>query len=288
MESTIADTSKGKIEYTLLGWGPVVLVCHGTSANCFSVESFQPLIEAGFSVLSPSRPGYGRTPLKIGGTAAQSAEAMIALLDTLKMETCAVIGVSGGGPTAIALAAGWPGRIRALVLLSAISKPEARPDEPLYKNQTSFYGPMHGLVWAMLGLNSRLSSKGMARQTMAIFSTHDPADAFRQLSPGDIEQVSRFYQSPSSRQGALNDQNHTVGKDLLQRITVPTLVVHSREDASVPFSHAEWSLANIANSRLVESGATGHFFWVGPDYPRVVGEIALSLRESQPGQSRLK
>lgn len=288
MESTIADTSKGKIEYTLLGRGPVVLVCHGTSANCFSVESFQPLIEAGFSVLTPSRPGYGRTPLKTGVTAAQSAEAMIALLDILKIDTCAVIGVSGGGPTAIALAAGWPERIRALVLLSAISKPETRPDEPLYKNQASFYGPMHSLAWAMLGLNSRLSPKGMARQTMAIFSTHDPADAFRQLSPEDIQQISRFYQNSSSRQGALNDWNHTVGKGLLQKITVPTLVVHSREDAPVPFTHAEWSLANIAGSRLVESGVTGHFFWVGPDYPRVAGEINRFLLESLSVRTSIK
>jgi pimeloyl-ACP methyl ester carboxylesterase len=58
-ESRIANTSKGLIEYTLLGRGPVVLVCHGTSSNCFSVEGAAPLVEAGFTVLTPSRPGYG-------------------------------------------------------------------------------------------------------------------------------------------------------------------------------------------------------------------------------------
>ena len=279
MESRVIHTNKGVIEYTLLGSGPVVLVCHGTSSNCFSVESFQPLVAAGFSLLTPSRPGYGRTSLEAGTSASQAAEALIALMDALKMETCAVVGVSGGGPTAIALAAGWPDRVRALALVSAISKPETRSEEPLYQNQTSFYGPMHSLMWALLGLISRLSPLGMARQTMALFSTHDPADAFGQLSPEDIKKISRFYQNSSSRRGALIDQNHTVGKDLLQRIAVPTLVVHSREDASVPFSHAEWSLANIAGSRLVESGATGHFFWVGPDYPRVVEELVKFLNQ---------
>ncbi len=84
MESQVISTSKGAIEYTLLGSGPVVLVCHGTSSNCFSVESFQPLADAGFSVLTPSRPGYGRTPLVSGISAAQAAEAMIALLDCSK------------------------------------------------------------------------------------------------------------------------------------------------------------------------------------------------------------
>jgi pimeloyl-ACP methyl ester carboxylesterase len=74
MKSQIAQTSKGRIEYTLLGSGPVVLVFHGTSSNCFSTDLAGPLVEAGFSVLTPSRPGYGRTPLNVGKTAAQLAE----------------------------------------------------------------------------------------------------------------------------------------------------------------------------------------------------------------------
>jgi hypothetical protein len=46
-------------------------------------------------------------------------------------------------------------------------------------------------------------------------------------------------------------------------------VIHSREDKSVPFSHAEWSLKNIPQATLCESGFTGHFFWIGPDYPAI-------------------
>jgi hypothetical protein len=33
MESQIAQTSKGPIEYTLLRNGPTVLACHGTSSD---------------------------------------------------------------------------------------------------------------------------------------------------------------------------------------------------------------------------------------------------------------
>src|SRR5512146_3344767 len=102
LESRIANTACGAIEYTLLGKGPVVLVCHGTSSDCFSRESSAPLLEAGFAVLTPSRPGYGRTPLNVGASAAQAAEAMIALLDCLGIKTCTVKAVSGGGPTGIA------------------------------------------------------------------------------------------------------------------------------------------------------------------------------------------
>lgn len=277
-ESKIARTSCGPIEYTLLGKGPVVLVCHGTSSNCFSVEGSAPLLEAGFAVLTPSRPGYGRTPLKVGLSAMQAAKAMIALLDCLEIGTCAVKALSGGGPTGVTLAANYPERVRCLALIAAITKPEGRSHEQAYQNQKAFYGPLHGIFWNMLGIISRLSPSKMARQTMTLFSTHDPEDVFRQLTAEDIKAICRFYQGHSSRVGAINDLTHTLGKDFLQRVQAPTLVIHSREDKSVPFSHAEWSLAHIPNAQLCESGVTGHFYWVGPDYQRVGQQLTAFLK----------
>lgn len=278
MESRIARTSRGSIEYTLLGNGPVVLVCHGTSSNCFSLEGAAPLLEAGFAVLTPSRPGYGRSPVEVGRSAQEAAASLTALLDCLDIKTCAVKAISGGGPTGIALAANHPERVLRLALVEAISKPEDRVQEPAYQNQKTFYGPLHGMFWNMLGLISRLSPSGIARQTMTIFSTHDPEDVFRQLTPEDIEAICQFYQRRSSRTGALNDLMHTIGKELLQKVQAPTLIIHSREDKSVPFTHAEWSLAHIPNAELCESGVTGHFYWVGPDYQRISHQLISFFR----------
>jgi pimeloyl-ACP methyl ester carboxylesterase len=266
MKTQIAKTARGPIEYTLVGSGSVVLICHGTSSDCMSTVLTQPLVDADFSALTPSRPGYGRTPLETGRSAAQAAEALMALLDSLRAPKCSVVAISGGGPTGIALAAGFPERVERLVLAAAVSRPENRPNEPGYKNQTAFYGPMHGMTWGLLGMMAGLSPRRMARQTLAIFSSHDPDDGLSRLSDGDIETISRFYQGHSSRQGALNDGTHTVGVELLRRISQPTLVIHSRADSSVPFGHAEWSLENIARAELCEAGFTGHFFWIGPDF----------------------
>jgi pimeloyl-ACP methyl ester carboxylesterase len=277
-ESIIARTACGPIEYTLMGKGPVVLVCHGTSSSCFSDEGSAALLEAGFAVLTPSRPGYGRTPLKVGASVTQAAEAMIALLDYLNIKTCAVKAISGGGPTGVALAAIYPERVRRLALIAAITKTDGRTHEPSYESQKAFYGPLHGMFWKMLGLISRLSPAGMARQTMTIFSTHDPEEVLRQLTAEDIQKICGFYQGRSSRLGAVNDLGHTVGKELLQKVQSPTLVLHSREDKSVPFSHAEWALAHIPNAELCESGVTGHFYWVGPDFKRVSQRLITFLR----------
>jgi pimeloyl-ACP methyl ester carboxylesterase len=278
IESRIARTSCGPIEYTLQGKGSMVLVCHGTSSNCFSVEVSASLLEAGFAVLTPSRPGYGRTPLNVGTSAKQAAEAMVALLDCLEIDLCAVNAISGGGPTGVALAANYPERVRRLALIAAITKTEDRTHEPSYESQKAFYGPLHGMFWKMLGLISRLSPSGMARQTMTIFSTHDPEDVLRQLTTEDIQKICRFYQGRSSRAGAMNDLGHTVGEELMQKVQVPTLVIHSREDKSVPFNHAEWTLAHIPNAELCESGITGHFYWVGPDYQRVSQQLITFLK----------
>ena len=87
-----------------------------------------------------------------------------------------------------------------------------------------------------------------------------------------------WYQGRSSRTGALTDLKHTVGKKLLQKVGLPTLVIHSREDKSVPFSNAERSLAHIPHAELCESGCTGYFYWVGPDYPRVSQQLIAFFR----------
>ena len=90
--------------------------------------------------------------------------------------------------------------------------------------------------------------------------------------------IGHFYQGQSSRQGALNDATHTVGADLLQSIRQPTLVIHSREDNAVPFGHAAWSLNHIAQADFCETGITGHFFWVGPDYERTCQRLVTFLK----------
>jgi pimeloyl-ACP methyl ester carboxylesterase len=254
------------------------LVCHGTSSNCFSTELAGPLAEAGFCVLVPSRPGYGRTPSEVGRSNAQAAEALAALLDSLETQTCSVIAISGGGPTGVALAAHHPERVHRLVLIEANTHTEDRQNEPAYRSQKAFYGPLHGVMWGLLGLTGSLAPRRMARQTLAIFSTHDAEDAMQRLTAEDMAAIRRFYQGRSSRQGALNDLEHSVGAELLQKVSAPVLVIHSREDASIPFSHAEWSLQNIPDAELCESGFTGHFFWIGPDYPGICRRLVAFLR----------
>src|SRR5206468_193694 len=63
----MARTARGSVEFATAGTGPVILQLHGGASGYD-----QPLVlswdlhEAGFTVLTPSRPGYLRTPLTTG------------------------------------------------------------------------------------------------------------------------------------------------------------------------------------------------------------------------------
>jgi pimeloyl-ACP methyl ester carboxylesterase len=69
----------------------------------------------------PSRPGYGRTPVSTVGSAGAFADVTAALCADLGItEVAAAVGVSGGGPTAVAMAARHPALVRRLILQSAV------------------------------------------------------------------------------------------------------------------------------------------------------------------------
>ena len=125
--SQIAETERGPIEYELKGEdGPVLLFLHGTPGGYD-----QGAREAGYRVLSPSRPGYLRTPLTVGRTPKEQAHAYAALLDTLGVDHVYVMGASGGGPSAIEFAALFPERTNALVLVEAVSASMPEDDDEI-------------------------------------------------------------------------------------------------------------------------------------------------------------
>ena len=121
MSQTVAKTAKGPIEYRLEGSGPTVVVLNGGHCSRESRLSHERLIEHGFSVLTPSRPGYDSTPSEVGRTAQEAADALAALLDVLQIPTADVIGISASGPTALAFALRYPSRIRKLIMESTVT-----------------------------------------------------------------------------------------------------------------------------------------------------------------------
>ena len=88
--SQIVHTTAGPVEYQFVGnSGQVVLLLHGTPGGYDQTTEIE-----GFRVLTPSRPGYLRTPLDAGRSPAEQARVYIALLDSLDIDNVIVMGAS--------------------------------------------------------------------------------------------------------------------------------------------------------------------------------------------------
>ena len=116
-------TEKGLIEYSFEGSGPTVLIVHGGHGSCRSDYQRQSLIENGFLVLMPTRPGYRGTPIASGKTAAATAGLFASLLELLGIGRVSVIGSSAGGPIALEFARRYPQITEKLILEAAAVKP---------------------------------------------------------------------------------------------------------------------------------------------------------------------
>ena len=69
MSHTICQytTKKGySVEYSVVGKGAPILIMHGGHSNCKEELGYSELTGNGYSVITPSRPGYGNTSKELG------------------------------------------------------------------------------------------------------------------------------------------------------------------------------------------------------------------------------
>jgi len=259
----LITTPLGDIEYTLAGKGIPVLFLHGGHSNCKETLSHKGFDRAQFQRITPSRPGYGQTPLNGHQTPRQAATRIIELLHALSLKKVVVYGISAGGPTAIALAATYPDRVHKLILASAVTKPWLDPKEPTYKiAQWIFHPRMEGFTWGMVRFFSKIFPTLIAQSFYPQFSKRPK----HPLKKKDVQELIAALKHYRSNSGFLNDIDQQPEPEALGQITCPTLIVHSKTDASVSFAHAEHAHEQIPHSTLLElDNEWGHLFWIGDD-----------------------
>jgi pimeloyl-ACP methyl ester carboxylesterase len=263
----VVDTARGPVEVAEIGTGPALLVLHGMPGDWRQARTLAGDLADAHRVILPSRPGYGRTPLRAGRTPDDQAHLMVALLDGMDASRAAVVGISGGGPSARAFAAQHPGHTSALVLLCAVA-PECA-DVPV---AVRMLGGIPGL-WAVA---SRVDRRRRAR----ILS--DPVGA-RRLALADLNAAER-----AAADEAVVADLVAFGQDRLHVMTqvaglrndfrqlevgraagpapwpggvqVPTLVMHGDADTVVPVDHARHLAAHIPGARLEVLPGAGHGF----------------------------
>lgn len=287
--SSVFESELGPIEYAIHGVGPVVLFVHGTPGGYDSLPQDE-ADEPKFRFLCPSRPGYLRTPITVGQSPAQQADALVLLLDGLEIEQVGVIGLSGGGPVAVELAKRHPTRVKCLVLYSALlgvdedADASDASDVPIVDR---FFG--RGFAeWSIftlvdfypnLAIESDFLTK-LERKTLL----NDEAKVANLL-----DGMWKEFPSSVRREGYVNDVEQFKTLDLgpVENIQAPTLVVHGTEDAQCPFDEAESFVSRVpsAKSHWIEGG--GHVIVLShsDEIEPIITEFLSQHVEPQPAKN---
>jgi pimeloyl-ACP methyl ester carboxylesterase len=258
--NSIAQIEKRPVEYRVVGQGPAVLMLNGGHTNCNSPlghESF--FLEQGYKLVIPSRPGYGKTPSSTGRTAEAFADVLVGLLDHLGLERVIVIGISGGGPTALQLAGRHPERVGKVILQNAVTGGKF-PDPLTRLGAYLVFNPwMERWTWTAFRSFARVAPLSALTSMMGSLSTLDPAQVVATMSQEQQQAALAVLLASRSGSGFLHDLRHHCGD--LRRITAPTLIIRSKYDGSVDASHANYAADHIPHAELFLSPAESHLLW---------------------------
>jgi pimeloyl-ACP methyl ester carboxylesterase len=251
-DSQFVITAHGPIEYSTAGEGLPVLYIHGAGGGHDMGQLFARLIGDGFLWICPSRFGYLRTPIPPDASFESQADAYAALLDFLHIEKAVIIGLSVGGPSALLFALRHPNRCRALVLQSAISKTMTK--RPI---SDWFYNTIFSSDFIYWVLSNRF------KKTLFKKFGVDPVilKPLTRDERGWAEEVLHIFHPASKRYpGIRNDQKATISDKQydLDRIDLPTLILHALDDGLVGYEFAEYAHAHIPDSELIVFSSGGH------------------------------
>jgi 2-hydroxy-6-oxonona-2,4-dienedioate hydrolase len=275
-------TEHGVVEYAISGQGPPVLIIHGTLGGYDQGLAIARLFDQRrFSFIAVSRAGYLGSGIPTGLTVSQQADSYAALLDKLGLEKAAIIGVSGGSPSALAFAHRHPDRCAALVLVSSITR-KAPPLPPIFRAVPTMQEVLlrFDFIWWPLyrfGLRPMLLSSGVSAAEIGV--------AVADSSKREI--LSAIYRpimtSSQRRPGVLIDnmQMEGLATGETPQVSIPVFVTHSKNDPLAPFADAEWLVQAIPQAKFLPVDDGGHVFFVVHS-ERVVPEITAFLESHTP------
>lgn len=283
LKPVIAKTRYGDVEYAEYGEGPAVLALHGAMGGYDqSLLLARTAGGEGFRYIAVSRPGYLGTPLSSGRTPEAQANLCAALLDALNIESVLVMVVSGGGPCALNFALRYQERCRGLVLVSTCGQ---KVDTPI-----PFSFKITKLMMRLPGIAKTMEKKALENMDqMASRSIPDPDMRKKTMDDPEAGPLFRALMASTCNRmnerisGTENDINITRTTDYpLEKITVPTLIVHGTEDSMVPYEqHAAPLAARIPGAELMKIDGGEHVAIF--THRKEVKERVMSFQQAHSG-----
>ncbi|MBE1556234.1 alpha/beta fold hydrolase [Sporosarcina limicola] len=254
------------IEYSIIGKGEPILVMHGGHSNCNEEFGYKALVENGFSVITPSRAGYGGTSIEVGKSLSIACEYYLKLINHLKIEKVHLLAISAGGPSGLYFASKYPKFVCTLTLQSAVTKKWLIPKDKEYKAARILFRPKtEKYTWILISSMNNIFPQFIFKQMFSSFSKLRFSEAKDKINKGDVEAVRKMNNRQRSGYGFFIDlaQINEITIEDLRAVTCPTLIMHSKHDGSVPLDHPYYAHENIPFSELYLLDSWGHLIWLG-------------------------
>jgi len=190
-----------------------------------------------------------------------------AVVDALGLKQFSLLGMSQGGAVAIAYAVRHPERVSRLILFGAFAQGRQRRD------------------WTEQGREEaemmlKLIRLGWGRDNAAfrqLFTTQFVPEATQEQQQW-FNELQRISATPENAATIVETSNRVDVAELVERVRVPTLVLHCRNDARVPFEQGKKLAALIPGARFVSLDSQNHVLLDNePAWPEFLAHVRAFL-----------
>ncbi len=259
-----------RLGYTEFGapGGRPVFFCHGFPASRLDARlAHEAAARLGVRLIAPDRPGYGLSDFHAGRRITDWPRDLLELADSLSLKRFSVLGISGGGPYAVACAGQIAERVNSLGIVCGLGHTDRNGD-------TAGMNPFARLSFAAARNTPALSQ--LFNQALAPALRRSPGLLLRllgsQLPAPDREVLSDpgvFAMFADSFREAFRQGGRGAAHELTlyaqpwetepEAIRVPCFVWHGERDTTVPLAMGKRLAAAIPGCRASFYPDEGHF-----------------------------
>lgn len=238
------------VYYRQAGSGPPLILVHGWGASSRYWQDTITFLSAIRTVYAPDLPGYGQSPPMVveSATPERLARLVVEFANVLRLETFDLVGHSLGASVSSYLAAGWPARVKHLVLTNAgtyRSNSERRVIKIAHRIVSTWLRFRHPWMLRVPRVYRRIARR--------FFYALPDDDTLINECLNDFYNMDRR----TAKESAVGMVGHTL-TSVLRQIRAQTLVIGSTNDRLVPRYGPPSMVKLIENSRLAWIERCGH------------------------------
>ena len=232
-----------KIAFERQGTGPPLVLLHGFVGHSQEWRRQIDMLSREYTVVAWDAPGAGRsTNPPETFRLPDYADCLAGFIDALGLTRPHIAGLSFGGALAIALYGRHPTVPASLVLASAYAGWAGSLALEVTEQR----------LQTTLGAADAPSEQRVESMITSMFSSSPPAESVEEFR-GIMSEI-----HPAGLRAMARSVAEADLRDVLPRITVPTLLLYGDQDSRAPLAVAENMHARIPTSRLVVMQAVGH------------------------------